>query len=479
MPQPLLFELSREGRQGVALPECDVPQRPAGELLPDKCVRADLPLPQLSEVDVARHFTNLSRENFSVDTHFYPLGSCTMKYNPKINEAAAGLAGFRLTHPYQPVGTVQGLLAILHDTERSLCEISGMDYVTLQPSAGAHGEATALMVIDAYFRDRAQDRDVVLIPDSAHGTNPASCTLCGYRVVPVKSASDGGIELDDLRGKASERVAALMLTNPNTLGLFEDRIREIAEIVHAAGAQLYMDGANMNAILGLARPGDFGVDVMHFNLHKTFSTPHGGGGPGAGPVGAKAHLEPYLPIPVIERKGDEYRLVHDRPKSIGRMRSFVGNVGVVVRAYAYIRSLGASGLKAVAENAVINANYLLAELRASYCVPYDRPCMHEFVLSASEQEKRGVRALDIAKRLLDFGIHPPTMYFPLIVPHALMIEPTETESKETLDSFVETMVRIAEEAETEPEKVTSAPHGTPVSRLDEVRAGRELVLRFG
>ncbi|MCL4368047.1 MAG: aminomethyl-transferring glycine dehydrogenase subunit GcvPB [Actinobacteria bacterium] len=472
--------LSSPGRRGYSLPSLDVPAVDPASVLPPELLRTrPARLPELSEVDVVRHFTALSRRNHGVDNGFYPLGSCTMKYNPKVNEYLAGLPGLALLHPYQPEESVQGALELMFRTERFLAEITGMDRVTLQPAAGAHGEFTGMAIIRAYHANRGRQRHKVLIPDSAHGTNPATAAMCGYQVVQVPSDERGGVDLQALRELADHDVAALMLTNPNTLGLFDENIGEIAQIVHDAGGLLYYDGANANAILGYCRPGDMGFDVMHLNLHKTFSTPHGGGGPGSGPVGVKAELEPFLPVPTVESDGERYRLDYDRPLSIGKVRSFYGNFGVIVKAYAYIMSMGPEGLRRVSENAVINANYLLAKLKADYDLPYDRFCKHEFVLSGRRQKAgHGVRTLDIAKRILDFGYHPPTVYFPLIVEEAIMIEPTETESRETLDAFAAAMAQIAREAEGEPEKVKGAPYDTPVGRLDEALAARKPDLRF-
>lgn len=475
--EPLIFELSRPGRRAYELPELDVPEADMAEIEPylrEKPAR----LPEVSEVDVVRHFTALSQKNHGVDSGFYPLGSCTMKYNPKRNERWSRLDGFARLHPLMPEELVQGALALLHELGQHLAAITGMDAVSLQPAAGAHGEWTGLMMIRKYHIDRGEiDRDQVIVPDSAHGTNPASVSMAGLRAVTIPSRPDGRVDLEALRQVVSERTAALMLTNPNTLGLFESEIVEIAQVVHEAGGLLYYDGANMNAILGYARPGDMGFDVVHLNLHKTFSTPHGGGGPGAGPVGVKAFLEPYLPAPVLEKRGEQYVWNWDRPKSIGKVKGFFGNFGVLLRAYAYIRTLGAEGLKQVSEAAVLNANYLLQQLKPYFEAPYEGPCKHEFVLSGKRQKALGVRTLDMAKRLIDFGVHPPTIYFPLIVEEGLMIEPTESESKETLDRFVEIMREIAREAEEEPDVVRTAPHRTIVGRLDEVKAARQPRLR--
>ncbi len=479
--EPLIFEMSAPGRQAHSLPECDVPARPLDELLPAGMLReSPANLPEVSEVDLVRHFTRLSQLNHGVDTGFYPLGSCTMKYNPKVNEWVARLEGFVDLHPYMPEELVQGALKLLYDMERYLCEIGGLARVSMQPAAGAHGEATGLLIIRAYHQHRGQGhRKKIIIPDSAHGTNPASTTMCGYRTVEVKSDERGGVDLKDLERTLDDEVAGLMLTNPNTLGLFDENIHVISKMVHEAGGLLYYDGANANAVLGISRPADCGFDVVHFNLHKTFGTPHGGGGPGSGPVGVIEELVPYLPVPLVEYDGSRYYLNYDLPHSIGRMRSFYGNFNVVVKAYAYIRALGPEGLRRVSEDAVLNANYLMAKLKEYYWLPYDRICKHEFVLSGKRQKDRyGVRTMDIAKRLLDFGYHPPTVYFPLIVDEALMIEPTETESKETLDGFIDAMIQIAREAEEEPEKLHQAPHRTPVGRLDEVRASRFPNLRY-
>lgn len=478
--QPLIFEISKPGRIGYSLPEMDVPEVPIDELVPQECLRDEEPeLPEVSEREIIQHYTALSRRNYGVDSGFYPLGSCTMKYNPKINEDAARLDGFAHVHPLQDERTVQGCLELMYELQEQLKEITGMDEVTLQPAAGAHGEWTSLMMIRAYHEANGDfKRTKVLIPDSAHGTNPASASVAGFETVTVKSNEQGLVDLEDLRRVAGEDTAALMLTNPNTLGLFEENILEMAEIIHGVGGLLYYDGANMNAVLSKARPGDMGFDVVHLNLHKTFSGPHGGGGPGSGPVGVKEKLIPYLPVPVIAKRGDQYVLDYDRPKSIGRVKPFFGNFGVNVRAYTYIRSMGPEGLKAVSEYAVLNANYMMRRLAPYFDLPYDRHCKHEFVLSGRRQKKLGVRTLDIAKRLLDFGYHPPTIYFPLIVEECMMIEPTETESKETLDAFIEAMIQIAKEAEENPEMVQEAPHTTVVGRLDETLAARKPVLRY-
>jgi glycine dehydrogenase subunit 2 len=479
--QPLIFEMSREGRIGYSLPENDVPEVDLAELFPAAYIREEAPeLPEVSELDIMRHYTALSNRNHGVDSGFYPLGSCTMKYNPKINENVARFPGFAHIHPLQDESTVQGALELMHDLQEHLIEITGMDEVTLQPAAGAHGEWTGLMMIRAFHEaNKDHNRTKVIVPDSAHGTNPASATVAGLETITVKSDENGLVDLEDLRRVVGEDTAALMLTNPNTLGLFEENILEMARIVHDAGGKLYYDGANLNAVLSKARPGDMGFDVVHLNLHKTFTGPHGGGGPGSGPVGVKADLIPYLPKPLVVKKEDgTFGFDYDRPDSIGRVKPFYGNFGINVRAYTYIRSMGPDGLKAVTEYAVLNANYMMRRLAEHYDLPFDRHCKHEFVLSGKRQKKLGVRTLDIAKRLLDFGYHPPTIYFPLNVEECIMIEPTETESKETLDSFIEAMIQIAREAEENPEVVQEAPHTTVIKRLDETLAARKPVLRY-
>lgn len=478
--QPLIFELSTPGRIGCSLPEMDVPEFDLNELLPEGYVRDEEPeLPEVSELDIMRHYTALSKRNHGVDSGFYPLGSCTMKYNPKINENVARFNGFAHIHPLQDESSVQGALELLYDLQEHLIEITGMDEVTLQPAAGAHGEWTGLMMIRAFHEANGDTkRTKVIVPDSAHGTNPASATVAGLETITVKSNENGLVDLDDLRRVVGEDTAALMLTNPNTLGLFEENILEMAEIVHGAGGKLYYDGANLNAVLSKARPGDMGFDVVHLNLHKTFTGPHGGGGPGSGPVGVKADLIPFLPKPVISKRGEEFVFDYDRPQSIGRVKPYYGNFGINVRAYTYIRSMGPDGLKAVTEYAVLNANYMMRRLAEFYDLPFDKHCKHEFVLSGRRQKKLGVRTLDIAKRLLDFGYHPPTIYFPLNVEECIMIEPTETESKETLDSFVDIMIQIAKEAEENPEIVQEAPHTTVVGRMDEATAARKPILRY-
>lgn len=477
--EPTVFELSSPGRHGVSLPKVDVPTVKIEEVIPAAYLRESAPaLPEVSEVDLVRHYTRLSTLNYGVDQGFYPLGSCTMKYNPKVNEDLARLPGFALTHPYQPES--QGSLGLMFELEHYLAEIAGMDRLTLQPAAGAHGEMTGIMIVKAYHAyNGEQKRNKVLVPDSAHGTNPATAALCGFEVVQVKSNEAGGVDLEALKAAADDETAALMLTNPNTLGLFDENITVIADIVHAAGGLLYYDGANANAIMGIARPGDMGFDLVHLNLHKTFATPHGGGGPGSGPVGVKEFLAPFLPQPLVaQNKQGKYYLDFDRPLSIGKVRAFYGNFGVLVKAYAYILALGGEGLKKTSENAVLNANYLMALLQEHYCLPFKRFCMHEFVLSAKNFQAEGVHALDIAKRLMDFGYHPPTIYFPLIVEEAMMIEPTETESKETLDQFAASLRTIAAEIKDNPELVKGAPHTTVVTRPDEASAARKPDVRW-
>ncbi|MGM9968136.1 aminomethyl-transferring glycine dehydrogenase subunit GcvPB [uncultured Rummeliibacillus sp.] len=478
--QPLVFELSKEGRVGYSLSKVDVPEVELSTILPSEFIRTEeAELPELSELDIMRHYTALSRRNHGVDSGFYPLGSCTMKYNPKVNENVARFPGFANIHPLQDEKTVQGALGLMYDLQQHLIEITGMAEVTLQPAAGAHGEWTALMMIRAFHEANGETgRTKVIVPDSAHGTNPASANVAGFDIVTVKSDENGLVDLEDLRKVVGPDTAALMLTNPNTLGLFEEHILEIAEIIHGVGGKVYYDGANLNAVMSKARPGDMGFDCVHLNLHKTFTGPHGGGGPGSGPVGVKEDMIPFLPKPVLVKTENGYQFDYDRPQSIGRVKPYYGNFGINVRAYTYIRSMGPDGLKAVTENAVINANYMMRRLQPYYELPYNRHCKHEFVLSGSRQKKLGVRTLDIAKRLLDFGYHPPTTYFPLNVEEGLMIEPTETESKETLDAFCDAMIQIAKEAEETPEIVQEAPHTTVISRLDETRAARHPVLKY-
>jgi glycine dehydrogenase subunit 2 len=514
----LLFELSETGRRAHRLPACDVPERPIAEILPTGALADSAPaLPELSEPQVVRHFANLSQLNMSVDTNFYPLGSCTMKYNPKRNERIARMPGFADVHPYQPEETLQGILQVLYELQEYLQEISGLAACSLQPAAGAHGELTALWVAAAYFRDRGEKRTKVLVPDSAHGTNPASATMAAFETVTVKTLPSGTLDMDDFRRRLDDQIAVFMITNPNTVGVFEPKMREIAEAVHRHGGLVYLDGANMNAILGIARPGDFGADMQHFNPHKTFSGPHGGGGPGAGPICVIEKLAPYLPTPIVVKvaadAGDgqdsgheatagshrlfdkmveyglaapivfpesakgisvRYRLDYNRPKSIGRVRAFFGNTGVLVRAYCYIRTHGPDGLRRISENAVLNANYLLSQVRPLLPVPQGERCMHEFVASAARlKAEKGISAMDLAKRLLDFGFHAPTVYFPLTVKESIMVEPTETESKETLDAFADTLRSILQE---DAGLLHDAPHTTPISRPDEVRAARQPVL---
>lgn len=473
----LLFELSKPGRRAARLPTIDVPRPPLAQLLPAGAVApAPPPLPELTEPELVRHFTNLSTLNMSVDTHFYPLGSCTMKYNPKRNERLASLSGMVDLHPYQHESTLQGLLELLYGLQQMLAEISGLPAVSLQPAAGAQGELTALLVAAAHFRTIGQRRVKVLTPDSAHGTNPASAAMAGFDTATVKSTPQGFVDMQDLAARLDETTAVFMITNPNTLGMFDRQIAEIARRVHDVGGLIYLDGANMNAILGITRPGDSGADMMHFNPHKTFSGPHGGGGPGAGPIAVSDALAPYLPVPLVERQGDRYRLAFDRPRSIGRVRTFFGNVGVLVRAYCYLRTHGPEGLRRVSENAVLNANYLLSKVKHIFPVPQGDRCMHEFVASAARlASDRGVSAMDIAKRLLDYGFHAPTVYFPPIVREALMIEPTETETKETLDAFAQTLFRISEEPA---DLLHEAPHTTSISRPDEVRAARKPIVAW-
>jgi glycine dehydrogenase subunit 2 len=473
----LLFELSKPGRRTHLLPACDVPAKPIDDLLPPHVLAdAPPPLPEVGEIDLIRHFVNLSSRNMSIDTNFYPLGSCTMKYNPKRHERVASLPGLADVHPLQSDESCQGMLAILWEMQNILAEIAGLDAVSLQPAAGAQGELSALLVAAAYFRDQSMKRSRVLIPDSAHGTNPASAAIAGFDAVTIKSNSKGMVDLDDLRSKLDERTAVFMMTNPNTLGLFDVQIATIADLVHKQGALVYLDGANMNAILGYTRPGDFGADMMHYNVHKTFTGPHGAGGPGSGPIAVRKHLAPFLPTPLVARDGERYRLDFDQPKSIGRVRSFFGNIGILLRGYAYIRTLGPEGLRRVSENAVLNANYLLSRVKHAFDVPYGQRCMHEFVASASKlKRERKISAMDIGKRLLDFGFHAPTVYFPLVVSEALMIEPTETESKETLDAFAQALLKIREE---DPEFLRHAPHTLGISRPDEVKAAKEPVLRW-
>jgi len=478
--QPLVFEISKQGRKAYSLPTCDV--HVSDELIDKKYQRESSPdLPEVSELDAVRHFTQLSQRNHGVDSGFYPLGSCTMKYNPKINEVVSRFDGFAKVHPLQSEDTVQGALKVLYDMDKMLSEIVGMDQFSLQPAAGAHGELSGLMIMKAYHENRGDaKRNIIVVPDSAHGTNPASAAVAGFDIVEIKSNEKGLVDLVALKEAMSDEVAGFMLTNPNTLGLFDENILKVSEIVHEAGGLMYYDGANTNAIMGITRPGDMGFDVVHVNLHKTFSTPHGGGGPGSGPVGVKKHLADFLPVPVVEKNENEYKLNNDRPLSIGKVKSFYGNFGVVLRAYTYILSMGPDGLKEASQTAVLNANYIAAKLKDVYHLPLDHsPCMHECVFSGDWQKaENGVTTLDIAKRLLDFGYHPPTIYFPLIVAEAMMIEPTECESKETLDEFIGVLRQIADEAKNNPELVKTAPHTTIVSRLDEASAARKPIVKY-
>jgi len=490
-----IYERSREGRRAFSAPQTDVPEVPIEELLPADAIRREPPaLPEVSEPEIVRHFNGLSKKNFDLDTGFYPLGSCTMKHNPKLHERVAGLPGHARLHPFQDPELAQGALELMWNLQGALGEIAGLPHVSLQPSAGSHGELAGLLLTRAYHEDRGEQRHKVLTPDTSHGTNPATVTMAGYEVVKVETADDGGVDLDDLRQKADGDVACLMLTNPNTLGLFDRNIEEIATIVHEAGATLYYDGANLNAVMGISRPGDMGFDIVHFNLHKSFTQPHGGGGPGAGPIAVSERIEPYLPRPQVVRREDgasngggaseaRFDLDDDRPQSIGKMRGFQGNFGVFVRSYAYICSLGSDGLKEASEMAVLNANYLRARMAedgiGEYLpIAFDRTCMHEFVLSGrGARDKLGVKTLDIAKRLLDHGVHPPTVYFPLLVEEALMIEPTETEPKERLDHFADAVRDLLAEAAEDPEIARGAPYTTPVRRLDEAKAAKHPVVR--
>jgi glycine dehydrogenase subunit 2 len=467
----LIFEKSKPGRTACSLPSLDIPKK---EILSKELLRAEINLPELSEVDIVRHYTALSKRNHGVDDGFYPLGSCTMKYNPKINEDMASLPGFTNIHPYQDA---QGSLELMYNLEKNLSEITGMDKFTLQPAAGAHGELTGLMIVKAFFKEKGEKRTKVITPDSSHGTNPASSTMCGFETLTLKSNEKGQVDLEDLKKELTKEVAVVMLTIPNTLGIFEEEILEITKLVHENGSLVYMDGANMNALMGIAKPGDMGIDIIHLNLHKTFSTPHGCGGPGSGPVGVKKELVPFLPSPSIEKVNEKYQLKYNNERSIGRVKAFYGNFNVMVKAYTYIKAIGADGIRKVGESAVINANYMKEKLKKQYDLPYDKLCKHEFVLS-DKNMPNGITTNDIAKRLLDYGFHAPTVYFPLIVHGAIMIEPTETESKETMDSFIETMIKIKEESEKSPEIVKTAPQSLPVKRLDAVKAAREPNLKY-
>ncbi|MDS3886443.1 aminomethyl-transferring glycine dehydrogenase subunit GcvPB [Staphylococcus hominis] len=477
---PLIFERSREGRYAYSLPQSDIKTDSVERILDDKFIRKNkAEFPEVAELDLVRHYTELSNKNFGVDSGFYPLGSCTMKYNPKINEKVARISGFAESHPLQEEEQIQGSLEIIYSLQEELKEITGMDEVTLQPAAGAHGEWTALMIFKAYhIKNGEGHRNEVIVPDSAHGTNPASASFAGFKSVTVKSNERGEVDIEDLKRVVNENTASIMLTNPNTLGIFEKNIMEIREIVHEAGGLLYYDGANLNAIMDKVRPGDMGFDAVHLNLHKTFTGPHGGGGPGSGPVGVKKELASYLPKPMVIKDGDTFKYDNDIENSIGRVKPFYGNFGIYLRAYTYIRTMGAQGLKEVSEAAVLNANYIKARLKDRYEIPYEQYCKHEFVLSGSKQKEYGVRTLDMAKRLLDFGVHPPTIYFPLNVEEGMMIEPTETESKETLDYFIDAMLQIADEVESNPDNVLEAPHTTIIDRLDETTAARKPILKF-
>ncbi len=473
-----IFEKSRHGRRAFSLPPADVPELTDAQAIPAGLRReAPARLPEMSEVDLLRHFTGLSELNFGVESGSYPLGSCTMKYNPKINEVAARLEGFAGLHPYQPEELAQGALELMFELEQWLADIAGLARTTLQPAAGAHGELTGLLVMRAYHASQGRAPTRIVIPDTAHGTNPASVVMAGYEPLPVASDARGGVDLAALREHLGGDLAGLMLTNPNTLGVFDEHIHEIARLVHEAGGLLYYDGANSNAVLGMSRPGDMGFDIVHFNMHKTFTTPHGGGGPGAGPIVVRDMLTPFLPVPLVEKAEDgRYVFDYDRPQSIGKVRTFYGNFGILVRAYTYIRALGPEGLRRVSEMAVLNANYVMEGIRDLYDVPFDRRCMHEFVASATPLKVYGIRALDVAKRLLDYGVHPPTTYFPLIVDEALMIEPTETESREDLDKLIEALRSVAREAAQNPDMLRGAPHTMPVRRLDEAGAARHPVV---
>ncbi|MBY6951341.1 aminomethyl-transferring glycine dehydrogenase subunit GcvPB [Clostridium botulinum] len=476
----VIFELSSEGRKGYRLPNLDVPEVELSKLLPKNLLREDeIDLPEVSEVDVVRHYTALSNKNYTVDNGFYPLGSCTMKYNPKINEDMVALSGFSKIHPLQDENISQGALELMYDLKGKLCEITGLDDFTLQPAAGAHGEYTGLLIIKAYHEKRGDTkRTKIIVPDSAHGTNPASASVAGFDIVEIKSGEDGRVSIEELKKVLNDEIAGLMLTNPSTLGLFEKDIKLISELVHEAGGLLYYDGANLNAIMGIARPGDMGFDVCHLNMHKTFSTPHGGGGPGSGPVGVKKHLAKFLPVPTVEKENDKFILDYNRPDSLGKIRSLYGNFGVMVKAYTYILTMGKEGLKAASENAVLNANYIKESLRDYYNIGKDDICKHEVILSTLKENPHHIATLDIAKRLIDYGVHPPTVYFPLIIEEALMIEPTESESKETVDEFIDAMKKIAVEAKENPELLHEAPVKAPVRRLDQVKAARKPILRW-
>ncbi len=479
MYRQLIFELSREGRRGHVLPNVDVPEKKVSELIPSEYLRKNkAELPQVPENEVVRHFVNLSNLNHHVDKAFYPLGSCTMKYNPKISDQTSALSGFSELHPEQPPETTQGALKLIYDLQEQLLEITGFSGITMQPAAGAHGELVGMLLFRKYFDLRNEKRTIILVPDSAHGTNPASAVICGFKVKSIKSNEHGLVDLDDLKAQLNDQTAGIMLTNPSTLGIFETQICKIREMMDEIGGLMYMDGANMNALFGIVRPGEMGFDVMHLNLHKSFSTPHGGGGPGSGPVAVNDKLKELLPVPVIEKNGDTYFLNENLPNTVGKVQAFNGNFATMVRAYTYLLMLGSKGLPAVSQHAIVNANYLRKKLSKEYETGFSAPTMHEFVLSAEKQKKYGVKALDIAKRLLDFDMHPPTVYFPLIVKEAMMIEPTETESREMLDLFVDAMLKIAREAKENPEILYNAPHNSPVKRLDEAGAARDLDVNF-
>ncbi len=478
----LIIEVSKEGRRAYDLPKCDVGEAALDSLIPSELLSdRELGLPEVSEIDVVRHYTQLSNKNYGVDTGFYPLGSCTMKYNPKINEDMAALPTFCNIHPYQPEESVQGALELMYGLDGMLAEIAGMSRMTLQPAAGAHGELTGIMIIKAYHRKRGDfKRNKIIVPDAAHGTNPATAAVAGFEIIEIKSHPDGAVDIDALKAVLGDDTAGLMLTNPSTLGLVEKNIKEIADLVHDAGGLLYYDGANMNAIMGVARPGDMGFDVVHYNIHKTLSTPHGGGGPGSGAVGVVEKLVPFLPVPTIEKKGDTYFLDYDRPDSIGKVKAFYGNFDVLVKAYSYVLSMGPK-LREASQRAVLNANYMMFKLKDKYYLPIERICMHEFVLSGLKNKKGmagEATTLDIVKRLLDYGYHPPTVYFPLIIDEAMMIEPTETETIETLDGYIDALNKIADEAEKDIEILKSAPHNTVVRRIDEMKAAKDLIVTW-
>jgi len=470
----LIFEKSKQGRRGCLLPEVGVSEIDPDSIIDSSLINEEeLMLPEVSELDIARHYTELGNKNHCIEKGFYPLGSCTMKYNPKVNESLSTLLRFKGLHPYLPISFTQGALELMYELQNFLADITGMDKVSLQPAAGSHGEFAGMLIVKEYFKNKGENRTKVIVPDSAHGTNPASAKMCGFEIIEVKSNEKGQVDIEKLKELINEDIAAIMLTNPNTLGIFEENITEISKIMHDNGSLLYYDGANLNAIMGIARPGDMGFDIVHINTHKTLSTPHGGGGPGAGPIGVKKKLEDYLPVPTVDFNGENFYLKYEHPKTIGKVRSFYGNFGVLLRAYAYILSMGKEGVRQVSMDAVLNANYLKEKLKGTYLLPYDYSCMHEFVLSGDKQKEQGVNTLCIAKRMMDYNVHPPTVYFPLIVHEALMIEPTETESKEVLDEFIEIMLKIAKEIEEKPEEVLKAPTKTPVGKIDEVLAAKK------